>query len=43
MTEAEMQKRLSDWTGQQTADYGALCNDLAQLKLHKVLVPCAIF
>ncbi len=36
MTEVELEKRLHKWIGEQTADYGALCNDLAQLKLQKV-------
>ncbi len=36
MTQAQMEQRIKQWTGDKTADYGALCNDLAQLKLQKV-------
>ncbi|DBB08061.1 hypothetical protein WJX82_002982 [Trebouxia sp. C0006] len=30
-----MEQRIKQWTGDKTADYGALCNDVAQLKLQK--------
>lgn len=36
MTQAEMEQRIKQWTGDKTAEYGALCNDVAQLKLQKV-------
>ncbi len=36
MTQAQMEQRIKQWTGDKTADYGALCNDVAQLKLQKV-------
>ena len=44
MTQVQLQERLEQWTGGKTADYGALCNDLAQLKLQKVrMLHSAIF
>lgn len=36
--EADLENKLASWNGAQTADYGAICNDLAQLKLNKVPV-----
>ena len=36
MTQVQLEERLEQWTGEKTADYGALCNDLAQLKLQNV-------
>lgn len=41
MTEIDLESRLAKWNGAQTADYGAICNDLAQLKLNKVAVKYA--
>ncbi|KAL0027466.1 hypothetical protein WJX77_003640 [Trebouxia sp. C0004] len=35
MTQAQLEQRIKQWTGAKTADYGALCNDVAQLKLQK--------
>ncbi|DBA80935.1 TPA: hypothetical protein ACH3X2_007155 [Trebouxia sp. C0005] len=35
MTQARMEQRIKQWTGDKTAEYGALCNDVAQLKLQK--------
>ena len=42
MTEADLEDKLANWKGAQTADYGAICNDLAQLKLNKVPVRSTI-
>lgn len=36
MTQPQMEQRIKQWTGDKTADYGALCNDVAQLRLQKV-------
>lgn len=36
MTEVDLEQKLASWDGAQTPDYGALCSDLAQLKLNKV-------
>lgn len=36
MTETDLERKLASWSGAQTADYGAVCSDLAQLKLNKV-------
>lgn len=36
--EKDLEGKLANWNGAQTADYGAICNDLAQLKLNKVPV-----
>lgn len=36
MAEADLQQQLDKWTGERTPDYGALCTDLAQMKLQKV-------
>ena len=41
MTEASLEGKLANWNGAHTADYGAICNDLAQLKLNKVPVKFA--
>lgn len=38
MTEVDLERRIANWNGAQTADYGAVCSDLAQLKLNKVPV-----
>lgn len=38
MTEPELQKKLDCWSGDHSAEYAALLNDLAQLKLLKVLL-----
>ncbi|KAL3135785.1 hypothetical protein ABBQ32_007348 [Trebouxia sp. C0010 RCD-2024] len=35
MTEVDLEQKLASWDGAQTPDYGALCSDLAQLKLNK--------
>ncbi|KAL3161280.1 hypothetical protein ABBQ38_009636 [Trebouxia sp. C0009 RCD-2024] len=35
MTETDLERKLASWSGAQTADYGAVCSDLAQLKLNK--------
>ena len=42
--EKDLEGKLANWNGAQTADYGAICNDLAQLKLNKVPVKstCAL-
>ena len=37
MSEGELQRKLDTWSGDQTAEYGVLLNDLAQFKLNKVL------
>ena len=36
--EKDLEGKLANWNEAQTADYGAICNDLAQLKLNKVPV-----
>ena len=38
MTEAELDREVASWTGERTAEFGALCSDLAQIKLSKVCV-----
>ena len=38
MAESDLEQKVAHWTGERTPEYGALCNDLAQMKLNKVLV-----
>ena len=41
--EVDLEEKLAKWNGAQTADYGAICHDLAQLKLNKVPVKSTCF